>query len=307
MYVISSIDEYMISVCACLIANLIIDVSFFVTRINVPNRVKLMFAIISTCLIVGFRISFRIYRKINILLNKKINKCEKKLLIIGAGDAGALIIKEIKNLEKTKYEIVGLIDDDERKTNTSISGVKVLGNRNDIIKITEEKSINEIIIAMPSEDSSTISEIANICKETKCTIKILPNFEELIDRDVNLNNLRDLNTNDLLKRDPIKLDNEGIENYIKNKVILITGGGGSIGSEIARQISKYSPRELLILDIYENNAYDLQNELKYKNPNLNLKVLIATVRDRERIDSILKKFIDKINSTKFVAVRFVNA
>ena len=222
LWQLASIDEYIVSVCACLLANIIISVSMSVLAMGVPKRTRLVFGVISTFLIIGFRISFRIYRKFALFLDKKDDNYEKKLLIIGAGDAGALIIKEIS--KHAKYKIVGLIDDDTRKTFSTISGIKVLGNRNDISKIAEEKSIDEIIIAMPSADSGEISEIANICKETKCKIKILPNFEELIDRDVSLNKLRSLNTNDLLKRDPVMLNNEGIENYIKDKVILITGG-----------------------------------------------------------------------------------
>jgi len=285
LWKLASIDEYIMSVCACLTANIIIDVSMTASKMGVPIRTRLLFGVISTYLIVTFRISFRIYRKITLFINKKVNFYEKRLLVIGAGDAGALIVKEIR--KNDKYKIVGLIDDDIRKAYTTISGIKVLGDRHDIIKIVEEKSIDEIIIAIPSVDSS---EIANICKQTKCIVKILPDFEEVIDGNIGLNNLRDLNTNDLLKREPVVLDNIGIKNYIKDKVILITGGGGSIGSEICRQISRFSPKLVLILDIYENNAYDLQNELRYKFPNLNLKVLIGSVRDRDRIDNILKKY-----------------
>ena len=288
----ASIYEYILAIIACILANLIINIAF--AKIidtgfrRVPYRTRALFFIISTYLIIGFRISFRIFKKISKNHNKIENAYGINLLVIGAGDAGNLIIREIS--KNKKYKIVGLIDDDPWKSRTTISGIKVLGDRHRIIKIVEEKAIDEIIIAMPSADPSKISEIANICKETKCKIKILPNFDELIDTNINLNKLRDLNTNDLLKREPVVLDNEGIENYVKNKTILITGGGGSIGSEICRQISKYSPKQLLILDIYENNAYDIQNELKYRYPELNLKVLIGSVRDGERIDSILKKY-----------------
>lgn len=214
----------------------------------------------------------------------------KKVLIVGAGDAGAMLIKEVKKHKSLNYDIVGLIDDDVLKTGQVINGIKVLGTRKDIIKICEKKEIEEIFIAVPSIPFQERKEIYNICKKTNCKLKTLPGIYEIISGDVNISQLRDVEINDLLGRNPIKLNNDNINQYIKDKVVLVTGGGGSIGSELCRQIVRFSPKKLIILDIYENNAYDLQMELKYKYPELDLEVVIASIRDFERLKEIFGKY-----------------
>jgi FlaA1/EpsC-like NDP-sugar epimerase len=213
------------------------------------------------------------------------------LLIIGAGDAGVLLMKEInKHKELDYYNIVGFMDDNDNKKGKLINGVKVLGGREDIIKVCSEKKVQEIIISIPSADLQTKTDIINICKNTECKLKTVPGIYEIIDGTVSINQIRDVNIEDLLGREPIKLNNENINKYIKDKVVLVTGGGGSIGSELCRQISKFKPSKLLILDIYENNAYELQREMQHEYPNLDFEVIIASVRDLRRMREIFSKY-----------------
>uniref|UniRef100_UPI002603FFDA polysaccharide biosynthesis protein n=1 Tax=Clostridium sp. TaxID=1506 RepID=UPI002603FFDA len=183
-----------------------------------------------------------------------------------------------------------LIDDNKAKIGRNILGIKILGNREKLLEIVEDKNIEVIIIALPSTDESNRKEIIDICKKTSCNIKIVPSFYEFIDENIPLKSIKNVDIEDLLGRKQIQLNNEEISNYINNKTVLVTGGGGSIGSELCRQISKFGPKKLIIFDIYENNAYDIQNELKYNYPNLDLEVLIGSVRDRNRIEDIYKTY-----------------
>lgn len=236
----------------------------------------------------GIRFLLRI-----ILTKKKFGekgKKNKNLLIIGAGDAAVMLIKEVKGHKDLNYTIVGLIDDDIYKRNKRVQGIKVLGSREDIVKVCKEYNVSDIIVAIPSADQKTKKEIYDICKTTQCKLKTLPGIYEIIDDNVSISNIRDVNIEDLLGRDEVKLNNEGIKEYVENKVVLVTGGGGSIGSELCRQLAKYKPAKLLILDIYENGAYDLQMELKYNYPDLHVEIIIASIRDEIRIDSVFEQY-----------------
>ena len=201
-----------------------------------------------------------------------------------------MLIKEVKGHKDLNYTIVGLIDDDIYKRNKRVQGIKVLGSREDIVKVCKEYNVSDIIVAIPSADQKTKKEIYDICKTTQCKLKTLPGIYEIIDDNVSISNIRDVNIEDLLGRDEVKLNNEGIKEYVENKVVLVTGGGGSIGSELCRQLAKYKPAKLLILDIYENGAYDLQMELKYNYPDLHVEIIIASIRDEIRIDSVFEQY-----------------
>ncbi|AWZ49124.1 polysaccharide biosynthesis protein [Hathewaya limosa] len=253
-----------------------------------PFTVHIIFWILSIVSLGGTRF---VYRIIEDKKAQKLNKkARKNLIIIGAGDAAALIIKEIGRNTELNYKIIGLIDDDRDKVGKRINSIPVLGGRNDILSITRKKHIDEIIFAIPSVDASTKSEIISICKETKCRLRTLPSMDEVIDGKFNMSKIRDVNIEDLLGREEIKLDNSNISNFIKDKVVLVTGGGGSIGSELCRQIVKFSPSKLLILDIYENNVYDVQMELNYTYPNLKKEVIIASIRDKKRLEEIFEEY-----------------
>ncbi len=188
------------------------------------------------------------------------------------------------------FKPIGVIDDDRSKLGTYINGVKVLGNRNDIKNIVENQKVDLILIAIASITSDEKKKIIEACHETKVKVKIMPGVYEMIGGKVNLTKMRDVDLRDLLGREEVKLSKDEIANYIKNKRVLVTGGGGSIGSELCRQIANFNPKELMILDIYENNAYDLEMELNRTHPKLKKQVIIASVRDKEKLDSIFRNF-----------------
>ncbi len=282
----ASIEELMQIVVAAIVSNTAVLSYLFLKQIHFPRSIYIINGMIDLVFIGGLRFSYRALRRVK---NHDImrNNNEKKVMIIGAGDAGSMIIKELKNHVELNSRPVAIIDDDEKKEGKRINGVPVLGQRLDIASVANKKNVDEIIIAIPSASKKDIREIVEESKRTKCKLKILPGMYELIDEKVSINEVREVEIEDLLGRDENKLNIDEISYYIRDKKVLVTGGGGSIGSELCRQIARFSPRQLVILDIYENNAYDLQNELirKYHNE-LNLKVIIASIRDKERIEEI---------------------
>lgn len=209
------------------------------------------------------------------------------LLIVGAGEAAKKVINDIR-MSDANYNIVGVIDDDIRKSGAHVFGTKVLGTRQDIVKICEKYDVGEILLAIPSIGRKDKKDILSICNKTLLRVRTLPSLSEIINYDDLHEKARDIRIEDLLERDTIKLDNKKIAQYINGKTVLVTGGGGSIGSELCRQIARFEPKVLYVLDIYENNAYDLQNELMAEYPGLNLKIIIASVRDSKRMDDIFK-------------------
>jgi len=283
----ASIDEFLKGIIANITAYIFSNIYLYFFNPRIHWKVFFINTIFIVIFTLGFRLSFRIIKQIESKYIKSKIKYKENVLIVGAGSAGTLLLREIKQNLFLNYNIIGFIDDDRRKIGHYIAGVKVLGDRNSIPNIVELKKIDLIIIAIPSLNNKNKVELINICKNTGCKVKILPDFEEMIrDDKALLKNLRDIKIEDLLRRDPINLDLKGIEEYITNKKVLVTGGGGSIGSELCRQISKFNPSELLILDINENAVYELEHELKFKYPNLNIKVIIASIRDKNRLDKI---------------------
>ena len=215
----------------------------------------------------------------------------QKALIVGAGTAGAMLIKDLPVNSNLNLKIVGIIDDDPGKIGSVICGYSVLGNRNAIPAICKKYEIDQVFIAIPSASTTDKNEIIEICSKTRCKIKIVPAMDQAISAaGSNKSIYRDVRIEDLLDRTPIVLDNEEISGYIEDKVVMVTGGGGSIGSELCRQIMKYKPKTLLVVDIYENNAYDLQMELNRHYPDNPPVVLIASIRDKERLESIFDEY-----------------
>lgn len=287
----ASIDEFLLVIGACITGNVISTILAVLFRMDFSYAVSILSGILVILFIVGFRVSFRIYSRLTNILDVKSNVSNlKRTLIIGAGEAAILVIKEMKNNKNSKYNPIALIDDDKYKVGKSILGIKIEGTRKDIIKVCKEKEIETIIIAAPSMNEEDKKEILDKCKKTECKIQMMPSIYSVIDGKVSLNQIKDVEIEDLLGRKPIELEMQGISNYIKNKTVLVTGGGGSIGSELCRQISKFNPNRLIIFDIYENNAYDIQNELRYKYPKLNLLVLIGSVRDKKRLEQVFDKY-----------------
>lgn len=213
-----------------------------------------------------------------------------KVMLVGAGDAGASIIREIKTSRASDEKVVVVVDDDPSKQGRSINGIKVAGGQKDIRLLARRYDIDEIIIAIPSANQKQIQAIVNECNKTKCKVKILPALIDLINENVSVSKLRDVNIEDLLGRDPVKLNVKGISDYLEGRIILVTGGGGSIGSELVRQIAKYKPRRLILLDIYENTVFELSNELKIKFPHVELETVIASVTDMVRMNEVFRKY-----------------
>jgi FlaA1/EpsC-like NDP-sugar epimerase len=236
------------------------------------------------------------YRFVRYLIRRVRNNKElKRVMLIGGGNAANVIIREIRTSEHINNTVVKcIIDDSPQKQGIYIQGIKIVGTRKDIVDCANLYQINEIIIAMPSVSKKTISEIVDICKETTCTLKILPGMYQFMNDEISISKLRNVEVEDLLGRDSIKVDLDSIMGYTKNKVIMVTGGGGSIGSELCRQLALREPKQLIIVDIYENNAYDIQQELKKKYPDLDLVVLIASVRSATRMNSIFKTYRPQI-------------
>ena len=214
-----------------------------------------------------------------------------RIMIIGAGEAGRTLIREMRNNTKMGMVPVCLIDDSLEKTNQYMDGIKIMGTRNNIKEVADKMKIDRIIIAIPSASPQDLSNIIQMCQDTKCKIQTIPGLYQMIDSTNMLSKVRDVQVEDLLGRDPIKTNLDEITDYLQGKVVLVTGGGGSIGSELCRQVAKSKPKQLIILDVYENNAYDIEQELKreYKG-DLNLLVLIASVRDKTKIDDVFSKY-----------------
>lgn len=251
--------------------------------------------VFATILIAVAIVSYRVI--IRFLLNE-INPIEKErterknLLIIGAGEAANEIIKTVKNTMKGYYNIVGLIDDNPNKMNYAISGIKILGTRDDIAEICKQYKVDVIFFSISNIDNKNKKEILNICQETGVKIRVLPSIADIIKNKSLLQNLRDVEIEDLLGREPITLANENIGELIKGKSILVTGGGGSIGSELCRQIAKFNPSRLIIFDIYENNLYNIEMELKqnHYDEKVEIVAIVGSVRDKKRLEQVFKKY-----------------
>lgn len=212
------------------------------------------------------------------------------IMIIGAGDAGRVMLREITASQYIQGKVVCFIDDDVEKIGKRLNGVPIVGGRECIIETAKEYFVDEIIVALPSISAKERSVILNICQETNCHVRILPGVYQLINGEVSITKLRQVEVEDLLGREQIQVDLDSIMGYVSGKRIMVTGGGGSIGSELCRQIASKNPEMLIIVDIYENNAYEIQQELKYDYPDLNLVVLIASVRNTNRMNGIFEQY-----------------
>ncbi len=238
----------------------------------------------------GVRIQWRLIRRTMMAYQNQRNGHQQRVLIYGAGMGGSLVANEYKRNPHLGKKVVGFIDDDQEKLGTLIGTIPVYGNGEDLETIVKNYDIDEVIIAIANLDHSILKSVSLTIKRLGVSLKIMPGLFELIDGKFNVGMIREVEVEDLLARDSIKLDYDGISDYLENQVVMVTGGGGSIGSELCRQIVKFNPKQLIILDIYENNAYDLQNELIRQYPELNLVTLIASVRDRHRLDEIYQTY-----------------
>ena len=276
------------TVAACFLCAVLDFVGLQLLHYPIPRSYYFMYAMVLTAITICGRFSYRILRGIK---HKQQNKKNgTKVMVIGAGEAANTVIKEIVNSNFSTMTIKCIIDDNKLKWGSFIQGIKIVGGRDKIVEYAAFYGIDEIIIAIPSASRATMKQLVEICQETNCKLRTLPGIYQLVNGEVNVSKLRDVDVEDLLGRDPIKVDLDSILNYVKDKVILVTGGGGSIGSELCRQIAGHQPKQLIIVDIYENNAYEIQQELKHKYPYLDLVVLIASVRNTNRMNSIMAKY-----------------
>ena len=258
---------------------------------RMPISYYLIGSVLQLLLLLAARFSYRIFTSVPQFFGTDTGThTYHKVMIIGAGDAGRMLLENIQKTRTNKDKVVCIIDDNPDKQNRYFDGVRIVGGRDDILRSVEKFNIDRIYIAMPSASKETIRDIVNICKETGCETKTLPDFYQYVNSGITTGALKDVSVEDLLGRDPINTDMKEVYDLIKGKTILVTGGGGSIGSELCRQVAAHKPERLIIFDIYENNAYSIQQELKDKYPSMKLEVLIGSVRDSRRLDYVFKKF-----------------
>lgn len=244
---------------------------------------------------VSLRIAYRTMRRIVMKTELRQNASDsQRVLIVGAGEAGNMIVRELFKRPELKKMPMGVVDDDKNKQGKCVYDVPVLGTIDDVEQIVKNHCIDEIIICIANINPKRKREIINICKKTDAKIKTIPGIYEIIDGKVNITKVRDVQIEDLLGREPIKMNLDDMNGIIKDKIIMVTGGGGSIGSELCRQIVKYEPKQLVLIDIYENNVYDIQQEIKRHFPEIDLKVLIASVRDEHKMDKIFEQYKPEI-------------
>ena len=284
-------NDYLIYVLTCLISCALMSLLSIVSiqTITVTLRVNLIASLIIVTSIIGYRVVIRmILTEGYIKQTNNINK--KNILIIGAGEATKILLNTLKGSLNDTYNVVGLIDDNANKIDYAISGKKILGTRYDIPRICKENNIDAIFFAISNISNKERRKILEICQETGCKVRILPGTKELIRNKPIMENFRNIEIEDLLGRDTIKLDNKNIGELIKNKVVLVTGGGGSIGSELCRQIIQYNPDRLVMIDIYENNLYDIEQELKFNYPEIKIDAIVASIRDKQRLNEIFEQY-----------------
>ncbi len=282
----ASIEEGMRIIAAVIVGNLFFISSLYLLQIHFPRSVYLLTPIFDIIFIGGVRFNYRMLRHLHTKTFKKKNPERKNVCIIGGGEAGAMVIREIRNHVNLNMSPTAIIDDDKKKHGQQINGIPIVGGRDTINETVTRYGIDIIIIAVPSAPPLEIRHLIELCNTTSCKIKILPGIYEIITGDVSFDQIRDVQIEDLLGRAPVVLDNDELEAFLSNKRICVTGGGGSIGAELCRQIARFHPEEIIILDSYENSAYDLENELKRTFPALHLSVVIASVRDKERMISV---------------------
>ena len=276
---------------AVVICSIMQPIIFWIEGVRLPTSYPFFYGFFLMILTCGIRFSYRILR---ILQNRRLHhfggKSRVNCMIVGAGAAGNAILKEIESSSYLSIHVACAIDDNPGCHGKYLRGVPIVGGRESIPDNVEKYNIDEIIIAIPSASRQKLKPILEICKETGCRLRILPGMYQIINGDVNVSKLREVQIEDLLGRDPIEVNVEEIMGYVKDKVVLVTGGGGSIGSELCRQIAQHTPKRLVIFDIYENSVYEIQQELKQKYPNLDMVVLIGSVRNTARVNEIFKRY-----------------
>ena len=282
------IHYMLISILSCMII-------IVLGRISKYELYSIKMNILAMCFITGFMILSRLsYRCLLQFIDriKSDKTITERVLIIGAGSAGLQVIRDVFPKLDRNYKVVGIIDDNKSKINSSIFGIDIVGGRNKIVEICEKEKVDLIMFAIANISKEQKTEILKICNKTKAKVKVIPDMKELLlsNAPLKMNAFKDIQIEDLLGREPIKLEHDNIKEFIKDKVVLVTGGGGSIGSELCRQIASFGAKELLMVDIYENTLYETELEIRKKYPNLDLTAIVASVRDNKRINEIFEKY-----------------
>lgn len=266
-------------------------VNFVLMMVIEDSRMPLSFPIVYSMLLAAGTGTLRlIYRALRRKRSGRSTAEKKRTMLIGGGQAGAMVLSEFRYSAHSENKVVCVIDDDRSKWGSFIQGVKIVGGKESIVSAAEKYNVEEIILAIPSASRRQKLDILEICHATGCKLRTLPGLYQLANGEVSIQKIREVDIEDLLGRDIVKIDLNEVAGYIKDKVVLVTGGGGSIGSELCRQAATQKPKTLIIFDIYENNAYELQMELRRQHPELNLVVLIGSVRDKGRVDYVFDKY-----------------
>jgi len=282
--------EMMHVVFACMVASSVQTGLQFALGYPLPRSFLFINFLVLTSATLCLRFSFRLARTIK--ENRAAINVDKKsrTMIIGAGDAGATILRELQRSPKSNNKVVCLVDDDPLKKGRYMYGVPVAGGTEDVVDLALKYKVEDIIFAIPTANAKKRRDVLQKCQQTGCTLKTLPGIYQLINGEVDVMKIRKVEIDDLLARDSIKINIGEIVDYVNDRVVLVTGGGGSIGSELCRQIASHGPKKLIIFDIYENNAYAIEQELKRKHPHLDLLVLIGSVRDKNRVNAVFQTY-----------------
>lgn len=288
----AGIDELLHIVFSVVTVSCLEFVALLMNWVELPLSFPLLNALFLILLISCSRFSYRLLRKLR--YKHSFNGAQKRTMLIGAGSAGMFVLREFQTSENSKNFVVCVVDDDLSKQGRYLRNVKICGTRERIVELAREYRVEEIVFAIPTASKKERKEILTICQNTGCNLKMLPGIAQLANGEVSIQKIRDVDILDLLGRDSVKVDLSEIAGYLQGKTVLVTGGGGSIGSELCRQIAQHAPKTLIIFDIYENNAYDIQQELRREYPQLDLVTLIGSVRDTERVRMVFETYHPQI-------------
>ncbi len=283
----ASVSELVRTALGCFFSAVFYMVGMFMLHLTVPRSFPAIYMLILCLLCGALRLSYRCVRRTRAGLR---SEGEKRTMLIGGGQAGAIALREFQTSPRSENKVVCIIDDAPNKVGSYLGGVKIVGGRSAIARMAEKYDIDEIILAIPSASRQEKLQILNYCHNTSCTLRTLPGICQLANGEVRIEQIREVDIEDLLGRETVKIDLDEVAAYITGKTVLVTGGGGSIGSELCRQAAAQRPKRLIIFDIYENNAYDIQMELRRTHPELDLVVLIGSVRDRERVMQVFDRY-----------------
>ena len=287
---LASISELQMSIAAYIVLLPVYGLGIIFMHLRMPKAYYFMGFIISFCMTTALRFSYRMFQTYFGNREGAGDEEQNRIMVIGGGAAGQTLIRELINSRRLHTKVCCVIDDNPNKIGRDLEGIPIVGNRDDILTMVDRYKINHIIYAIPATTGKNQKEILNICKETKCRLQTVPGVYQLVNGEVSVSKLRDVDIADLLGRAQVKVNNDEIFRAIRRRKVLVTGGGGSIGSELCRQIAKAKPKQLIIFDIYENNAYEIQQELRRSYPQLDLVVLIGSVRNSNRINQVMHTY-----------------